>query len=83
VYLVAQEAHRCDFGRTIPYRDTEDTPISLRKPKAGERSAPLDEGEEAMNIGEEHELIIAEPVEAPAELPEEAPGRREGHPVPA
>ncbi len=36
-----------------------------------------------MNIGEEHELIIAEPIEAPTELPEEAPQRREGQPVPA
>jgi hypothetical protein len=36
-----------------------------------------------MNIGEEHELIIAEPIEAPAELPVEAPQRREGQPVPA
>lgn len=36
-----------------------------------------------MNIGEERELIIAEPIKAPAELPEEAPQRREGQPVPA
>jgi hypothetical protein len=36
-----------------------------------------------MNIGEEQELIIAEPIEAPAEVPQEAPQRREGQPVPA
>jgi hypothetical protein len=36
-----------------------------------------------MNIGEDYELIIAELIEAPAEVPVESPQRREGQPVPA
>jgi hypothetical protein len=53
------------------------------RPKTGGRVQPPGEAEEDMNIGEEHELIIAEPIEAPAKLPQEAPERREGQPVPA